>query len=245
MTSRAYCLKFFLGLYLAEEVNKLRILLVEDEVKITDAVAYILKQNNMDVDVANDGDTGLLMAEREIYDVIVLDIMLPGKNGLEILQHIRRSGSNTPVLLLTARDTVQDRVGGLDSGADDYLVKPFAMAELLARIRALSRRIQASYTGKKLTVANLQLDINSLNLRIDSEDIQLSLKEAHILELLMRRPGMVLTRDQILDRVWGYDAEVQENNVEIYIHHLRKKMGNQSNMAIFTIRGVGYTLKEI
>lgn len=222
----------------------MRILLVEDEVRLTDALTHLLRQKKIDVDVANDGDSGLILAQREIYDVIVLDIMLPGKSGLEILKTIRNNGITTPVLLLTARDAVEDRVLGLDSGADDYLVKPFATPELLARIRALSRRIDTTYTGGRLSAGNIELDTNSFTLRIANETIKLSSKESQILELLMKRPGQVFTREQILYRVWGYDADIQENNIEIYVHYLRKKLENRANVEIVTIRGVGYTLRE-
>lgn len=222
----------------------MRILLVEDEVRLTDALTHLLRQKKIDVDVANDGDSGLILAQREIYDVIVLDIMLPGKSGLEILKTIRNNGITTPVLLLTARDAVEDRVLGLDSGADDYLVKPFATPELLARIRALSRRIDTTYTGGRLSTGNIELDTNSFTLRIANETIKLSSKESQILELLMKRPGQVFTREQILYRVWGYDADIQENNIEIYVHYLRKKLENRANVEIVTIRGVGYTLRE-
>lgn len=222
----------------------MRILLVEDEVRLTDALTHLLRQKKIDVDVANDGDSGLILAQREIYDVIVLDIMLPGKSGLEILKTIRNNGITTPVLLLTARDAVEDRVLGLDSGADDYLVKPFATPELLARIRALSRRIDTTYTGERLSAGNIEFDTNSFTLRIANETIKLSSKESQILELLMKRPGQVFTREQILYRVWGYDADIQENNIEIYVHYLRKKLENRANVEIVTIRGVGYTLRE-
>lgn len=222
----------------------MRILLVEDEKKLTDAIAHILKQNNMDVDVANDGDYGLILAEREIYDVLVLDIMLPGKSGLEILREIRKKGNMTPVLILTARDAIKDRVDGLDLGADDYLVKPFAMAELQARIRALGRRVPAIFTGNIISAGNVELDMDNLLLCIEDEKSNISLKEAHLLELLMKRPGMVLSRELILDHVWGHEVDIQENNVEIYVHHLRKKMSKKANMVIHTVRGVGYTLRE-
>lgn len=227
-----------------KEVKQMRILLVEDEVKISDAVAHILRQNKMEVDVAGDGDEGLIMAQRDIYDVIVLDIMLPGKSGLDILQSIRKDGSITPVLLLTARDTVNDRVTGLNFGADDYLVKPFAMAELQARIKALARRISTVYTTDKISAGNIELDIDKLELIIDDEKMKITFKEAQLLEMLIRKPGMVFSKEQIMDRIWGYDSEVQDNNVEIYIHYLRKKLAGKASVVITTVRGVGYTLEE-
>jgi len=221
----------------------LRILLVEDEVRLTDALAHIFRQNNFSVDVANDGEEGWTLAQQEIYDAIVLDIMLPVKSGLEILRGLRQKGISTPVLLLTARDTVEDRVKGLDYGADDYLIKPFATDELLARVRALCRRPPAVYTREKLAYGNILLDVRDASLQIGRESLRLSAKELALLELLIRRPGQVLTKNQILDHVWGYDADITENSIEIYVHHLRKKM-KAANVQIVTYRGLGYALKE-
>ena len=221
----------------------MRILLVEDEVRLTDALAHIFRQNKFSVDVANDGEEGWVLAQQEIYDALVLDIMLPGKTGLEILRGLRQKGISTPVLLLTARDTVGDRVKGLDYGADDYLVKPFATDELLARVRALCRRVPAVYADEQLSFGNVGLDVKDSSLHIGRESVRLSAKELALLELLIRRPGQILTKNQILDHVWGYDSEVTENSIEIYVHHLRKKM-RLANVEIVTFRGLGYSLKE-
>lgn len=223
----------------------MRVLLVEDEVRLTDALEHLLKQQKIDVDIANDGLEGMILAERNLYDVIVLDIMLPGKSGLDILKNVRNKGNKTPILLLTARDTVEDKVKGLDMGADDYLVKPFATSELLARIRALYRRIPAIYTGDKLYLGNIELDANNMMVAIENEVLKLSTKEVQLLELFLRRPGQIFSKEQILDRVWGYDAQVNENNIEIHVHNLRKKLENKTSVSIVTIRGVGYTLKEV
>ena len=221
----------------------MRILFVEDEVKISDAVAYMMRQQHMDVDVAGDGDEGLYLAEKGIYDVIILDVMLPGKTGLEILRSLRQKGDITPVLLLTALDSVQDRVQGLDYGADDYLGKPFAMPELLARVRALSRRLQSAYMLDTLKIGNVELLVDRLQMKVNEEEIKLSFKETQVMEMFMRNPGRVFHKEQILERVWGYDNDVVENNVEIYIHYLRKKLGNTSTVRIQTVRGVGYSLE--
>lgn len=220
----------------------MRVLLVEDEGKISAAVAHTLKQKHYEVDCAEDGNEGLILAQKDIYDVIVLDIMLPDKNGLEILKELRHHGNTTPILLLTALDSINDRVSGLDLGADDYLVKPFAMPELMARIRALSRRVPSAYISEALCLENMRLDADNLTLTIDDELIKLTYREAQFMEMLMRKPGMVFTREQIIDRIWGYDNLVNNNNVEIYIHYLRKKI-SKARYAIVTVRGIGYTLE--
>jgi len=222
----------------------MRILLVEDEVRLTEALVCLLEKKGIQVDVANDGTEGLLYAQKPIYDVIVLDIMLPGINGLDILKTIRREGSKIPVLLLTAKDTVEDRVTGLDLGADDYLPKPFATEELLARIRSLARRVWTGFCSAKLSLGNVSLDINSLALTVFDQTCYLSVKEAQLLELLLRNPGRAFSREQLIDRVWGYDADILTSNVEFYVHHLRRKMGKNAGVEIRTIRNVGYMLKE-
>lgn len=220
----------------------MRVLIIEDEEKISAAIAHTLKQKNYEVDCSGDGNEGLILAQKDIYDVIILDILLPGKNGLEILKEIRRRKVTTPILLLTALDSINDRVSGLDLGADDYLVKPFSMAELMARVRALSRRIPSGYISESLLLGNMKLDADNLTLMIDEEQIKLTYREAQFLEMLMRKPSMVFTREQIIDRIWGYENLVNDNNVEIYIHYLRKKISN-ANYLIATVRGIGYTLE--
>ncbi|WP_461568765.1 response regulator transcription factor [Thermincola ferriacetica] len=223
----------------------MRLLLVEDEKRLADALAYILKKNNYGIDVAYDGITGQEMAETDIYDLIILDRMLPEKEGVLVLRHLRSIGIKTPVLLLTARDAVEDRVEGLDAGADDYLVKPFATEELLARIRALARRRSDQFHSEKIQVGSLTLDPLHCEVTYGNNKIRLTVKETKLLELFMRNPGQVITKEQILDRVWGLDSEVELNNVEIYIHYLRKKIAPEKNkVRLETIRGVGYCLKE-
>lgn len=222
----------------------MRLLLIEDEKRLSDALAHILKKHNYTVDVAYDGQSGELLAESNIYDLIILDRMLPVKDGLDLLKSIRNQGINTPVILVTARDTIEDRVQGLDAGADDYLVKPFATEELLARLRALGRRGNEQMLGDRLNLGSLVLDPLQCEVVIGSETVKLTLKECQVLELFMRNPGQVITKEQILDRIWGFDSEIDFNNVEIYIHHLRKKLKPQQSVSINTVRGIGYCLKE-
>ena len=221
----------------------MRILFIEDEVKITDALQELCKIQNIDCDVANDGEEGLLFALNPIYDVIVLDIMLPMKSGLEILKEVRDRDITTPVLMLTAKGTVDDKVKGLDLGADDYLIKPFSAKELFARIRALSRRPDHEIRGEIISFEDVSFNTKKNMMQTPENEYKLSVKEAKILEMLLKRPNQVFTREQILDRVWGFDKEVNENNIEIYVHNLRKKLAN-TNVKIDTIRGVGYTLSK-
>ena len=219
----------------------MRILFVEDEKKITDALQELCKIQNIDCDIANDGEEGLLFALNPIYDVIVLDIMLPIKSGIEILQQIRDQGINTPVLMLTAKGTIDDKVKGLDMGADDYLIKPFSAKELFARIRALGRRPDHGIKGETIVFEDVSFNTKKNILQTVNKEFKLSVKEAKILEMLLKRPNQVFTREQIFDRVWGFDKEVNENNIEIYVHNLRKKIID-TQVKIDTIRGVGYTL---
>ncbi|WP_027364210.1 response regulator transcription factor [Desulfotruncus alcoholivorax] len=222
----------------------MRILLVEDEQKLADALAYILKKNKYGIDTAYDGESGQAMAETGVYDLIILDRMLPHKEGVQILKEIRSQGISTPVLLLTAKDSVTDRIEGLDAGADDYLIKPFSTGELLARIRALGRRRSVQLKGEIVSAYGLNLDPLRCEVTKEEKTIKLTLKESMLLELLMRNAGQVITKEQILDRVWGLDSNVEMGNVEIYIHYLRKKL-TFKDIFIETIRGVGYCLKKM
>lgn len=223
----------------------MRILLVEDEERLADALEYILKKQNYLLDIAGNGLDGQDMAETGIYDLIILDRMLPGKEGVAVLKSLRQQGIKTPVIFLTAKDTVACKVEGLDAGADDYLIKPFSTEELLARVRALGRRSDHSLTGETIKIAALTLDPLRCEAVCGESSVKLTLKECQLLELLMRHPGQVLTKDQILERIWGYDSDAEFNNVEIYIHYLRKKISeNRCGVKIQTIRGVGYCLKE-
>ena len=221
----------------------MRVLLVEDEKTLAAALGKIFEKNKILVDVVTDGIEGKLLSEHDVYDVIILDIMLPGMTGLEILRSIREAGKNVPILLLTAKDDTKDKVNGLNMGADDYLVKPFVTEELIARVRALGRRPWEVYQDNVIHFSNLSLNINSGELYVDDVLNRLTAKEAQLLEMFIRNPGMTISKEQILDRIWGIESMAMENSVEIYVHYLRKKL-DTSKAYIKTIRGLGYVLKE-
>ncbi len=224
----------------------MRILVVEDELHLSEALSHILKKNNYTVDVSNDGESGLDNALTGIYDVIVLDIMLPKMDGITILKTIRQEGIETPVILLTARGEISDKVKGLDSGADDYLSKPFNTDELLARIRALSRRRGEIVTGNN-TIECGDITLNTSNLLLSGVhgEITLTLKESELLEYLMIHKRIVCSKEQIIEKLWGFESEAEANHVEVYISFLRKKLKFiHSKVQINTVRGVGYTLSE-
>lgn len=221
----------------------MRILIVEDEVKITQALKFLFTKQKIDVDIANDGEEGLILSNKEIYDVIVLDIMLPGVNGIDILKSVRKSGNKTPVIMLTAKDAVDDRVFGLETGADDYLVKPFATKELIARVKALARRKNTEFIGEVYEFENIKYDVKNYLLYIDDIEYKIPLKEAMLMEMFIKKPRQVFTREQIIDRIWGLEADILESNIEIYVHHLRKRL-ELTKAKIETVRGVGYMLKE-
>lgn len=224
----------------------MRLLLIEDEKALSEALTYILKKNKHGVDTAYDGITGQEMAETDIYDLIILDRMLPGKDGVSVLKALRAQGIKTPVIFLTAKDAVKDRVEGLDAGADDYLIKPFSTEELLARIRALGRRQNEQFHNDTIQVGSLVLDPKRSEATCGNETIKLTLKEVQLLELFMRNKAQVISKEQILDKVWGLDSEVEMNNVEIYIYYLRKKLKPEKcGIHIETVRGMGYCLKEV
>ena len=215
----------------------MRILVVEDELHLSEALSHILKKNNYTVDVANDGETGLDDALSGIYDVIVLDIMLPKTDGISVLKTLRSEGFDTPVILLTAKNEIPDKVLGLDSGADDYLAKPFNTEELLARIRALGRR-------RGEIVANTNT-ISYGDITLNTSSLTLTLKESELLEHLMLHKEIVCSKEQIIEKLWGFDSEAESNHVEVYISFLRKKLAFvHSKVSINTVRGVGYTLSE-
>ena len=224
----------------------MRLLLVEDEKRLSEALVYVLKKNNYAVDVSFDGAQGEEMAETDIYDLIILDRMLPGKDGIEVLKSLRTNGLKTPVIFLTAKDSISDRVTGLDAGADDYLVKPFSTEELLARVRALSRRQSDIVKNSYIQFATTIFDPLKGEVKFEGETIQLSAKESQLLELLMKNKNQVMTRELILDRVWGMESEVDVNSIELYVYYLRKKLkNNKCNISIKTIRGVGYSAEEV
>jgi DNA-binding response OmpR family regulator len=221
------------------------LLLVEDDARIARVVERALAEAGHRVDVVHDGHEGLARAESGAYDLILLDVMLPGMDGVAVAQELRRVKVRTPILMLTARDAVADRVRGLDAGADDYLTKPFALEELLARVRALGRRSGEGAEGERLRVGDLTVDLDRHEVRRGDREIQLTAREFELLVYFMRNAGRVLTKPQIVDHVWGYDAEATSNVVEIYVHYLRDKIDRGfSRPLLRTIRGVGYTLKE-
>jgi DNA-binding response OmpR family regulator len=224
----------------------MKILLVEDEARLATAVRRVLDEEGYATDWSADGADGLARAEEGEYDVILLDVMLPSYDGYEIARRLRASGMTVPILMLTARDGIQDRVRGLDSGADDYLVKPFALAELLARVRALGRRAKMNGASESplLAVADLELDLRSREARRGPRRIELTAREFGLLETLMRHPGQVMTRSQLLDAVWSYDAVTESNVVDIYIHYLRNKLDKGFDKKLIrTVRGMGYAIR--
>ena len=226
--------------------STMKILLVEDEARLATAVRRVLDEEGYATDWAADGADGLRRAENGEYDVILLDVMLPSFDGYEIARRLRSEGATVPILMLTARDGIQDRVRGLDSGADDYLVKPFALAELLARVRALSRRAKMGTPAEAqlLTVADLELDLRSREARRGSRRIELTAREFALLETLMRHPGQVMSRSQLLDSVWSYDSVIESNVVDIYIHYLRNQVDKGFDKKLLrTVRGMGYSIR--
>ncbi len=215
----------------------MKLLIVDDERKLIEALAYLLKKSGYAVDTAMDGETGIEMAVTGVYDLIILDYMLPCQTGIDLLKELRSLGFDTPVLFLTAKDAPKDRVAGLDAGADDYLIKPFFKEELLARIRALTRRKAKTIVEETLSGAGLTLNPLRKEVIKGGEAIHLTLKESLLLELLMRNSGQVITKERIMEQVWGYNSDTALANVDLYIYYLRKKLNISM---IKTVRGVGY-----
>ncbi|MFH1382337.1 MAG: two-component system response regulator RppA [Chloroflexota bacterium] len=223
----------------------MRILVVEDERRLAAIVKRGLIEEGYSVDTVYDGEEAEYMAETTAYDLIVLDIMLPKKDGIAVCHDLRAKKVNTPVLMLTAKDTVEDRVKGLDSGADDYLVKPFAFSELLARVRALLRREALSKTSR-IEVGNLVLDTLSREAWRGQRKIELTTKEYSILEYFMRHPNMVITRTMIEENAWDYEFDSMSNIIDVYIRRLRRKIDDEGGDSLLqTIRGAGYRLRNV
>ena len=222
----------------------MHVLVVEDDVRLAEALKAILENNNYQCDVVHNGADGLAYVESGIYDVMVLDVMLPKMNGFEVVSEMRRKKITTPVLMLTARDSLRDKVGGLDSGADDYMTKPFAPVELMARLRSLSRR-QGEVEFETLTFGDITLDLDSCELSTAEKSIHLGFKEFSVLRILMSNPTGVTSKETLINKVWGYDSDAEDNNVEAYISFLRKKLKFVgSNVKIVAMRKVGYRLQE-
>jgi two-component system OmpR family response regulator len=222
----------------------MRVLIVEDDVKMAGLIRRGLTEEGLSADVAADGDDALWMAAATDYDAIVLDVMLPGGDGFDVCRSLREKGQWAPVLMLTARDAVEDRVAGLDAGADDYLTKPFSFAELLARLRALARR-PALERPAVLAVGDLRLDPATRQVWRGETEVQLSTKEFALLETFMRRPGEVLSRYQLLQHCWDYAYENRSNVVDVYVRYLREKVDRPfGRRSIETVRGVGYRLRR-
>lgn len=221
---------------------KQKILIIEDEKNIARFLELELKHEQFETVVAYDGRAGLDLAESEPFDCILLDVMLPQLNGIEVCRRIRKT-SDVPILLITARDEVMDRVSGLDAGADDYIVKPFAIEELLARIRSILRRVQPSQMSKQLILRGLEIDVNAYEVLFENNKIELTRKEFDLLKLLVENKNHVCTRERILEAVWGFDTEVETNVVDVYIRHLRSKLQTDNDPYIETVRGVGYVMR--
>lgn len=222
-----------------------RVLLIEDEKNLVRFIQLELEHESFEVQTAYDGKTGLALALQDHWDLILLDIMLPELNGIEVCRRIR-AAKKTPILMLTARDSVVDRVSGLDSGADDYMPKPFAIEELLARIRAIFRRIELD--GKdshaNLSFQNIDVDMDARMVYKDKQIVELTKREFDLLVMFMKNHNLVLTRDMLLDHVWGYDSLVETNVVDVYVRYLRNKLDQAGeNSCIQTVRGIGYVMR--
>ena len=221
----------------------MQILVVEDEKRLAMALEHILTQQKYMVDLAFDGNDGYDYAISGIYDIIILDVMLPGMNGYEVAERLRREKVATPILMLTAKDQISDKVKGLDAGADDYMTKPFDPEELLARIRALTRR-QGEVVIDELSYEGTTLNLSTCDLSCNEKSVHLNFKEFEIMKIFMTNPGVVTTKEDLIVRVWGYDSNAVDNNVEVYISFLRKKLDFiESSVEIASLRKIGYRLE--
>ena len=221
----------------------MKILVVEDEEALAEALSEILKRNKYSVDAVYDGEDGLEYAMTGLYDCILLDIMLPKMNGLDVLRILRKKHISTPVLLLTAKSDIEDKITGLDSGADDFLTKPFVSGELLARVRALTRR-KGEVITDEFTYGDVALNKSTFSLSREGQFVKLSLKEYQIMEMMMANPRQLIPKERFIEKIWGYESDVEYNNVEVYISFLRKKLHViGSNITIKTARGIGYFLE--
>lgn len=220
----------------------MNILIVEDDVRLASALAHILEENSHSVDVVHNGNDGVAYGQSSLYDVVILDVMLPGKDGFAVTSELRRAHVATPILLLTARDAVSDKITGYDSGADDYMTKPFSPAELMAHLRALTRR-QGEVIFERLSVGNLVLNLESYDLSCGEKSIRLSFKEFSIAKILMANEGQVVSKETLINKAWGIESTAGDNNVEAYISFLRKKLAHLgSSVKIETLRKAGYRM---
>ena len=228
-----------------ERMLAVRLLLAEDERELSKALCAVLKHNNYSVDPVYNGQDALDYGLCENYDGIILDIMMPKMDGLEVLRKLRENGVSTPVIFLTAKSEIEDRITGLDTGADDYLTKPFNMGELLARIRALTRR-KSEYSPNLLTFGNISLNRETFELSSGENSVRLGNKEFQMMEMLLSNPARLISTEQFMERIWGYETEAEINVVWVYISYLRKKLSSlNASVEIKAVRGVGYTLEEI
>ncbi|MGE8202974.1 response regulator transcription factor [Heyndrickxia sp. NPDC080065] len=222
----------------------MRILIVEDNVDLLESMKKIL-QNDFEIDTATDGEEGLFLGMQNIYDIILLDVMLPEINGFEILKRLRKEQIMTPILFVTAKDALEDRVTGLEMGGDDYLVKPFQAPELIARIRALLRRSGNLTINHTIRYKGIELFGKEQEIKIDGHPLRLTATQYELLEYLIQNSGKIVTREQIYDRIWGYESDTTIAIVEVYIHHLRKKLESYSyHKDIQNVRGIGYILQD-
>ncbi|MDR1206462.1 MAG: response regulator transcription factor [Peptococcaceae bacterium] len=221
----------------------MKILIVEDERALSEVLTALLKQKLYSVDAVYDGISGEDYAMSGIYDAIILDVMLPGQSGVDMLRSIRAKGAATPVLLLTAKADVDDKIAGLDTGADDYLTKPFATGELLARLRAITRR-KDRFVGDEMSAGNTTLDLNTHELRSGGNAVRLPAKEYQIMELLMRNSRQIIPKERFIEKIWGFDTNAEYNTIEVYISFVRKKLAAiGSDVQIKAVRGAGYSLE--
>ena len=224
----------------------MRILIIEDDSRVSEYITKGMKEAGHTIDSASDGKDGLFLATTESYDVMIFDRMLPSLDGLNILKTIRGSGNETPVLILSALGDVDDKVKGLRAGGDDYLVKPFAFAELLARVEVLGRRknLQSSYDSTSLKIANIEVDLLSRKVKLGEKKVELQGREFKLLEYLIRHKGQVVTRTMLLEAVWDYNFDPQTNVIDVHISRLRKKLEDEGGKIIKTVRGAGYIIEE-
>ena len=221
----------------------MRILVVEDEIRLSEAIGQVLENEKYEVDIANDGEDGLDYAMSGIYDAIILDVMLPKINGFDVVRNLRKNKIATPVIMLTAKDEIVDKVTGLDFGADDYMTKPFVSEELLARLRALTRR-QGEVIFEELEYEDIKLNLSTYTLQCGVKSVHLSHKEFEIMKLMLSNPALIISKEMLITKVWGYDSDAEDNNVEVYISFLRKKLFFvKSKVNIGTVRKVGYRLE--